>query len=144
MATKKHSGAAPAAPAKNITDRGPIAPHGLRCRSGDLAIINASALPNDGKFVVVLCRSVPWTEEQVGGPCWVVESLGAKLSCWSLRDHSAPLSYAMLINVLDSHLTPLRDRPGIDESLRWAKRPKLRRVPMVRKPTPVGKEASHG
>lgn len=88
----------------------------MRCRAGDLAVIvSGPRMLSDciGKVVRVLVA------KKCDDRCCDI---------WSLE---TPFDAAMMVNVdhwWDDGLRPLRDRPGTDETIVWAGRPRFREL----------------
>ena len=100
----------------------------MNCKPGDLALLKA-----DGSLWHVIRMTPPadfllpdgFTHIGAGsehGDLWLCESL-------RFGGHSVPIEYrpgvrgtrvAKFASISDSHLIPIRDNPGADETLAWA------------------------
>lgn len=99
----------------------------LRCKPGDIAIYNNKGDDNDGKFVRVIDPTThPAALKWLGGPGWWTESLGTpfltrKFEPATGKIDNTKMSRSKTCHFADRDLTPIRDNPGEDESLKWAK-----------------------
>ena len=86
----------------------------MNCKAGDLVRFvgaNVHNRPNlFGWFGVV----VKYTEDQYGQKCWEVNPALPGGSIFARNS----MYHGKLVQ--DAHLRPIRDTPGLDESLQWA------------------------
>jgi hypothetical protein len=84
----------------------------MNCRQGDLAVIVHSVAGNEGKVVQCL-RAVMARVRKADGS----RLIGV---CWEVDRHLPAFDGTSTNIVPDSYLRPLRNGPGMDETLCWA------------------------
>ena len=85
----------------------------MNCKPGDLAVVVESVVGNEGKIGTCL-RLATEAEKVINGYAWSSNPM------W-VMDRKFHSTDGLDDNFMfDSHLRPLRDNPGTDETLTWA------------------------
>lgn len=94
----------------------------MRCKPGDLAVIVSRDSPNYGRFVTVRCvydgrKSPTGHGYSKPPPDWIIDPIGDGLMQHQLAPVDEWVGPYPWLACWDSSLRPIRDQPGVDETL---------------------------